>query len=76
MASLTLRLLHRWPLALSLWQKALCCPSAFPGSEACMALQVWKTAFTRALLSGGRKARGRRSVLVALKSNLRKSLNC
>lgn len=55
MAPLTLRLLHRWLLALSQWQKELCCPSAFPESEACMALQVWKTAFTRGLLGGERQ---------------------
>ena len=56
-APLTLRLLHRWPLALSQWQKELCCPSAFPESEACIALQVWKTAFTRGLLGGERGER-------------------
>lgn len=56
-APLTLRLLHKWPLALSQWQKELCCPSAFPDSEACMALQVWKTAFTRGLLGGDRGER-------------------
>lgn len=55
MAPLTLRLLHKWPLALSQWQKELCCPSAFPESEACMALQVWKMAFTRGLLGGDKR---------------------
>lgn len=64
MAPLTLRLLHRWPLALSQWQKELCCPSAFPKSEVCMALQVWKTAFTRGLLASEREARGKRSVSI------------
>lgn len=63
-APLTLRLLQRWPLALSQWQKELCCPSAFPDSEVCMALQVWKTAFTRGLLGREREGRGRRSVNV------------
>lgn len=51
MAPLTLRLFHRWLLALSQWQKELCCPSAFPENEACIALHVWRTAFTRGLLS-------------------------
>ena len=55
MAPLTLRLLHKWPLALSQWQKELCCPSAFPEREACMALQVWKMAFTRGLLGGDKR---------------------
>lgn len=62
-APLTLRLLHKWPLALSQWQKELCCPSAFPDSEACMALQVWKTAFTRGL-SVTSRAWGTRSTSV------------
>lgn len=49
-APVTLRLFHRWPLARSQWPRALCCPSAFPGSEACMALHVCSTAFTKGLL--------------------------
>lgn len=59
MAPLTLRLLHRCPLALSQWQREVCCASAFPGREACMALQAWRTAFTRGLLGGEREVRGR-----------------
>lgn len=62
MAPLTLRLLQRWPLARSQWQKALCGPSAFPESEVCMARQVCETAFTRGLLGTERKGRGGRSV--------------
>lgn len=60
-APLTLRLFHRWPLARSQWQKEVCCPSAFPGSEACRALQAWDTAFTRGLLQSRQGQAGQSS---------------